>query len=265
MGNLTNESLVQMLIRNGYLKTPSVIAAFRAIDRKDFVPGDLAGYAYANEPLPIGYGQTISQPIVVAFMLELLQPKPGEKILDIGSGSGWVTTLLAYLTDPRAHLYTRKSSGANQEINRFSLSQKTHNSQNYNRKGVGAYGETEADQNSEETMPRAVPLVWAVERIPELRAMTEANVSKYGFIEKGIVKAVRADGSRGYPPGAPYDKIIAAASGKQIPAAWKDQVKAGGAIVAPVKESIVSLRKVSGGKFEKREYYGFAFVPLVSD
>ena len=59
------------------------------------MPDDLKDIAVTNEALPIGHGQTISQPLVVAFMLELLQPEAGNKVLDIGSGSGWTTALLA--------------------------------------------------------------------------------------------------------------------------------------------------------------------------
>jgi len=91
------ETLIQQLISEGYLKTPEIIKAFREIDRKDFVPSYLKDEAYINAPLSIGFGQTISQPLTVAFMLELLQPKKGDKILDIGSGSGWTTALLAYI------------------------------------------------------------------------------------------------------------------------------------------------------------------------
>lgn len=90
------EELIQELIAGGYLKTPLIIEAFRQVDRKGFVPEDLQFEAYRNTALPIGFGQTISQPLVVAFMLELLEPKPGEKILDVGAGSGWKAALLAY-------------------------------------------------------------------------------------------------------------------------------------------------------------------------
>ncbi len=74
---------------------PRIIEAFRKIKRIDFLPEDMKDLAELNEALPIGFGQTISQPLVVAFMLELLEPEEGEKILDVGSGSGWTTALLA--------------------------------------------------------------------------------------------------------------------------------------------------------------------------
>ena len=93
--------LIQEIINLGYLKSPRIIEAFLAIDRKDFVALEYKDEAYLDIPLPIGFGQTISQPLTVAFMLELLQPKQGDKILDIGSGSGWTTALLAYLVKPK--------------------------------------------------------------------------------------------------------------------------------------------------------------------
>jgi len=89
--------LIQEIINLGYLKSPRIIEAFLAIDRKDFVALEYKDEAYLDIPLPIGFGQTISQPLTVAFMLELLQPKQGDKILDIGSGSGWTSALLSYL------------------------------------------------------------------------------------------------------------------------------------------------------------------------
>ncbi len=91
----TKEGLITLLIEDGYLRSPLIVNAFTQVDRKDFVPAEAAEQAYANHPLPIGFGQTISQPLTVAFMLELLSPQPGEKILEIGAGSGWQAALLA--------------------------------------------------------------------------------------------------------------------------------------------------------------------------
>lgn len=87
--------LINDLIEGGWLKTPRIIKAFEKIKRADFLPENLKGLAELNEALPIGYNQTISQPLVVAFMLEGLQPEQGNNILDIGSGSGWTSALLA--------------------------------------------------------------------------------------------------------------------------------------------------------------------------
>jgi len=89
------ENFVENLISQGWLKTERIISAFLKIKRKDFLPKDLENLAKLDGALPIGFGQTISQPLVVAFMIELLQPKEGEKILDVGSGSGWTSALLA--------------------------------------------------------------------------------------------------------------------------------------------------------------------------
>ena len=93
----TKEKLVESLVESGYLKTPRLIDAFRAIDRADFVLPMHRPEAYANYPLPIGEGQTVSQPLTVAIMLEFLDPRPGEQILDIGAGSGWQSALLAQI------------------------------------------------------------------------------------------------------------------------------------------------------------------------
>ncbi len=90
-------ALVDELIKDGWLKTPEIIDAFRKIKRADFMPEGMKHMAEINEALPIGSGQTISQPLTVAFMLEELKPKVGDKILDVGSGSGWTTALLSQI------------------------------------------------------------------------------------------------------------------------------------------------------------------------
>ncbi len=202
-------NLIDDLIKEGWLKTERYIEAFRKIKRVDFLPDDMKDLAEINEALPIGFGQTISQPLVVAFMLELLESKEGEKILDIGSGSGWTSALLGEV--------------------------------------VGEKGK-----------------VIAIDIVPELVEFGEKNVSKYNFIEKGIVKFICADGSRGYEKEAPFDKILASASAQMFPQAWKEQLKIGGRIVTPIGTSICLFVKKSDGNFEEKEYPGFVFVPLIS-
>ena len=99
------EALIQSLIQKGVLRSKHMIAAFRAVDRRYFVlPADVA-HAYEDHPLSIGYDQTISQPYTVAFMLELLLPRVGQTILDVGSGSGWTTALLAQIVGVNGRVY----------------------------------------------------------------------------------------------------------------------------------------------------------------
>ncbi|MGE5297867.1 MAG: protein-L-isoaspartate O-methyltransferase [Acidobacteriaceae bacterium] len=92
---MNTESLVALLIKNKILRTPLIIEAFLDVDRKDFVPDHLQKEAYEDKPLPLSQGSTISQPSTVAFMIELLQPQVNDKILDVGSGSGYTTALLS--------------------------------------------------------------------------------------------------------------------------------------------------------------------------
>jgi len=88
-------ALIEELIKDNWLKTPKVIEAFKKIKRADFLPEDSKRLAEVNEALPIGFGQTISQPLVVAFMIELLGLEEGDRVLDVGSGSGWTSALLS--------------------------------------------------------------------------------------------------------------------------------------------------------------------------
>ncbi len=88
-------NILNKLKEKGFLKDEKFYNAFSKIKRKDFISRDLKNYADEDVPLPIGHEQTISQPSVVAFMIEKLNPSEGEKILDIGCGSGWTTALLS--------------------------------------------------------------------------------------------------------------------------------------------------------------------------
>ena len=76
---------------------PEVMAAMRQTSREEFVPEDLQAYAYDNGPLPIGHGQTISQPYIVALMTDLLQPTQQHCVLEVGTGSGYQTAILSQL------------------------------------------------------------------------------------------------------------------------------------------------------------------------
>ncbi|KXB08107.1 hypothetical protein AKJ56_01820, partial [candidate division MSBL1 archaeon SCGC-AAA382N08] len=157
-----------------------------------------------------GHGQTISQPLVVAFMLEKLELEQGDKVLDIGSGSGWTTALLSHI--------------------------------------VGSEGK-----------------VIGIEIVPELKEFGKQNVSEYNFVEKGIAEFVCKDGTEGFEQQAPYDRILASASARELPSAWKEQLEVGGKIVAPVGHSIFVYSKRSEQEFEKEEHPGFSFVPLIDE
>jgi protein-L-isoaspartate(D-aspartate) O-methyltransferase len=206
---MSKDKLIQELVDEGCLKTPIIVGAFKCVDRIDFVPEEFKSDAYMNRPLPIGFNQTISQPFTVAFMLEILSPKAGDKVLDVGAGSGWQSALLAHI--------------------------------------VGETGK-----------------VIAMEIIPELKEFAEGNISKYKDL-KEKVKIILGDGSKGYAAEAPFDRIVAAAAGDEIPGSWKELLKVGGRIVAPVGDNLVVMDKISPQKFNIKEYPGFAFVPLVKN
>lgn len=213
----SNEELFKELRLLGYLKTDRIAEAFFAVDRRFFVPKEIKQHAYLNEPLPIGHGQTISQPLVVAFMLDLLEIKPGEIILEIGTGSGWQTALCAFLThDATAH-------------------------------------------DSEK------PAIISLERIHELHDGARAVLARWDGEGAKNIALIEGDGTRGDAEHMPYDKIISgAAAVDTIPQTWKDQLKIGGRIVAPVRDSIVVLDKTGKDDFLKREFFGYSFVPLIA-
>ncbi len=207
---MTKKTLIANLTDRVILKTPTIIEAFKNVDRADFVLPEYKEMAYFDQPLPIGSGQTISQPLTVALMLEWLAPKKGEKILDVGCGSGWTTALLASI--------------------------------------LGKEGK-----------------VIGIERIPELAEFARQNLSKYLMFQRTST-VMQEDGTKGYAKEAPFDKILASAAAyDRIPPAWKDQLKVGGRIVAPVKDSVVVIDKLLNNEFQQIDHWGFAFVPLISE
>jgi len=101
---VSNAELVNYLVESGWIRSERVKRAFLVVDRIFFVPEDARGYAYEDHPIPIGYGQTISAPSVVAFMLEELDVKEGGKVLEVGAGSGYNAALLSYLVGPKGRV-----------------------------------------------------------------------------------------------------------------------------------------------------------------
>ena len=94
---IMRQKMVETQIKGRGVKDPRVISALLKVERHRFVPGEYSNSAYSDQPLPIGEGQTISQPYVVALMTELLELKGNEKVLEIGTGSGYQAAILAEL------------------------------------------------------------------------------------------------------------------------------------------------------------------------
>ncbi len=192
-----------------------VLEAMARVPRHEFVDTALATQAYEDTSLPIGFGQTISKPSVVARMIELLfdagaARERGDlgKVLEIGTGCGYVTALLA----------------------------------------------------------RMARRVVSVERLAPLHAKAAANLAAW---RGARVLLVHGDGTRGHRPEAPYDAIVAAAGGDDVPSAWIDQLALGGRLVAPLRrpgersQVLVAIDRLAQG-CHRTEHEAVHFVPLKS-
>jgi len=215
--------LINELISQGYLKTERIIHAMRKINRADFMLPEFKNSAEANVPLPIGFGQTISQPLTVAFMLELLQPKPGDKILDVGSGSGWTTALLSEIVGKKG-------------------------------KVIGLEIVPELCKFGEENVRKYFPTsgVGSMLNIePKNSNGSGLNPEPTSRSKSKRVQFLCVDGSKGYSKEAPYDKILVSAAAEKLPVQLKKQIKVGGRIVIPVRSSIWLIERVGKNKFRE--------------
>ncbi|BCW97959.1 MAG: protein-L-isoaspartate O-methyltransferase [Armatimonadota bacterium] len=196
--------IAESLIPRGVTE-PAVLHAFRSVPRELFVPPEQAYRAYENSALPIGHGQTISQPLMIGIMLQALEALPGQKVLEVGTGSGYQAALLA-------------------------------------RMGLK---------------------VFTVERIPALAEAARSRLEALGLQD---VVVIVADGSRGLPELAPFDRIIVACAAPDIPGALAGQLTEGGILVAPVgsrfSQRLCVARRQQG---ELSVEYGdeCVFVPLI--
>jgi protein-L-isoaspartate(D-aspartate) O-methyltransferase len=106
VASISNRKFIEQLVREGRIKTKAIINAFFKIDRTDFIPDEFKDEAYFDMPIPIFSGMTTSQPSTIAFMLEKLQPRRGQKVFEIGTGSGYLTALLAVLVGEKGEVFS---------------------------------------------------------------------------------------------------------------------------------------------------------------
>ncbi|MGB9675255.1 MAG: protein-L-isoaspartate(D-aspartate) O-methyltransferase [Candidatus Nanoarchaeia archaeon] len=200
---VSKEALLRYWEASGLVKNKKVLKAFEKVPRENFVLPKYKEYAYLDEPLPLFAGQTISQPTTVAIMTEALDVKAGQKILEVGSGSGYQAAILAELVGPKGK-------------------------------------------------------VWTVERIKAL-----ADFAKKNLICYKNVKVIHADGTKGLPKVAPFDRIIITAAAAELPKTLFAQLKEKGIMVLPIEDRLFKIIKLKDGpKFE--DLGPFVFVPLLT-
>ena len=115
------KELVRKLSQSGYIKTEKVRKAMEEVPREEFIPASNRPYAYADQPLPIGEGQTISAPHMVAMICEILDLEEGMKILEIGAGFGYNAAVVAKIIGEKGHLYSIERISSLAEIAKDNL------------------------------------------------------------------------------------------------------------------------------------------------
>ena len=210
----SNKEMVDTLLRCK-LVSERVAEAMMKVDRKDFVPANMADYAYHDIPLPIGYNQTISAPSIIGYMLTKLDVHPGSRVLEIGTGSGYQTALLCELAGPSG---SAGSGSARQS-------------------GTGQSG-----PEGQAVKPGPKGKVVSVDRVFEFVKQAEPIFARpsYASLAHSLVLRV-GDASCGWDEFKPYDRIIAGASYPEFPEDIIGQLKIDGIFMAPIGRLIQSL------------------------
>ncbi len=199
--------LVENQVKRRGISDPAVLAAVESVPREAFLPPELAEFAYLDRALPIEKGQTISQPYIVALMTEALQLKPQDRVLEVGTGSGYAAAVLAKVAQD----------------------------------------------------------VYTIERHAELAEQAAVRLREQGYDN---VHVLHGDGTLGWPEHAPYDAIVVAAGGPEVPRPLLDQLAIGGRLVIPVGEekalqSLVRVTRIGANEYHRDELCDVRFVPLV--
>ncbi len=203
------EAMVERQLRRRGITEPDILDAFRAVPREEFVGLDQAHLAYGDHPLPIGSGQTISQPYIVALMIQAAAIKPGDRVLEVGAGSGYAAAIIG----------------------------------------------------------RIAQEVIAIERQHELVELARERLRRLGC---GNVEIVEGDGTKGWPGEAPYEAILAAASGSHVPRPLIEQLAPNGRIVMPIGDpgfvqELIKVTKQEDGILKQENLGGVRFVPLIGE
>jgi protein-L-isoaspartate(D-aspartate) O-methyltransferase len=194
-------------IRSAGVTDPRVLTAMERVDRALFITGLFGPRAYDDMPLPIAHGQTISQPSVVGLMTQALAVSPRDKVLEVGTGSGYQAAILAQLA--------RR--------------------------------------------------VYTVDRHRSLVAGARAIFDRLGLHN---ITAITADGSRGLPDQAPFDRILVTAAAEDPPGPLLAQLRVGGIMVLPVGQSdavqsLIRVTRTAEKAYDYDELRPVRFVPLV--
>ena len=189
------------------IRDKDVLRAMAEVPRQYFVHPQFMGFAYEDTPLPIQSGQTISQPYIVARMAELLELKATDKVLDVGTGSGYAAAV----------------------------------------------------------MSRIVAKVYTIERHKQLAHQAAKTLAALKY-DNVLVR--QGDGTLGWPEHAPYDAIMVAAGGPEVPPALLSQLAINGCLIIPIGEQpqvqkLKRIRRLSETKFEHQDLGGVRFVPLI--
>ncbi|MHC5211703.1 MAG: protein-L-isoaspartate(D-aspartate) O-methyltransferase [Planctomycetota bacterium] len=200
-------AMVERQIRARGVCSPRVLEAMQKVRREGYVPSYLGEFAYEDSALPIEEEQTISQPYIVAFMVESLGLKGGERVLEIGTGSGYAAAVLAEIA-----------------------------------------GE-----------------VYTIERHAKLARTAGERLARDGY-DRVYVRC--GDGTLGWPEAAPFDAIIVAAGGPDVPETLRSQLKVGGRMVIPVGttvglQKLVRVWRIDELRFGQEDLVDVRFVPLV--